>query len=80
MPYIPVSDRERIDQGDAPLTAGELNYAITRLILDYLKARPMSYHAVNEVIGVLGCVQQELYRRKAAPYEDEKARLNGDVF
>ena len=80
MPYIPAVDRERIDRGESPLTAGELNYAITRLVLDYLKARPVSYHALNEVMGVLGCVQQELYRRRTAPYEDGKARVNGDVF
>ena len=80
MPYIPVSDRVRIDRGDKPQTPGELNYKITRLILDYLKARPESYHALNEVVGVLECAKQELYRRRAGPYEDQARRRNGDVF
>ena len=39
-----------------------------------------SYHAYNEIIGVLECVKQEFYRRMVAPYEDKKCEENGDVF
>jgi len=28
----------------------------------------------------LECSKMELYRRIAAPYEDDKSRLNGDVY
>lgn len=39
-----------------------------------------NYKDYNEVIGVLECVKQELYRRLIAPYEDKKKDENGDVF
>jgi hypothetical protein len=35
---------------------------------------------VNEAIGVLECAKLELYRRVAAPYEDEKIAESGDVY
>jgi len=40
----------------------------------------LKYSNLNELIGVLECAKLELYRRVAAPYEDEKALINGDVF
>ena len=58
---------------------GNLNYVITKLIIAWLGGRP-NYARYNEVIGVLECVKQELYRRKMAVYEDEKCRENGDVY
>jgi hypothetical protein len=62
-----------------PDTPGELNFAITQLLLNYLDGG-MSYTAINEVIGVLECAKLELYRRVAAPYEDKKKEENGDVY
>ena len=59
---------------------GELNYAITMLCKDYLDNAGHSYTMYNEVIGVLECAKLELYRRLAAPYEDEKIKENGDVY
>ena len=32
------------------------------------------------LIGVLECAKLELYRRVAAPYEDDKIDENGDVY
>ena len=40
----------------------------------------ISYSRINELIGVLECAKIELYRRIAAPYEDDKSRINGDVY
>lgn len=85
MPYIDPSSRPRLDpdlDGLAlPEGAGELNYAITRLVDRYLEASgDVRYAALNEAVGVLECVKLELYRRVAAPYEDEKAAQNGDVY
>jgi hypothetical protein len=40
----------------------------------------MRYDMLNTVMGVLTCAQMELYRRKAASYEDAKAIENGDVI
>lgn len=85
MPYIPDSRRKEI--GDFTFTTtkpGELNYAITCLCLNYLgdidPVDDNTYSDYNEVIGVLECVKQELYRRLIVPYEDEKCEENGDVF
>jgi len=35
---------------------------------------------INAIIGALECAKLELYRRVAAPYEDDKIAENGDVY
>ena len=81
MPYIEAEARERVDAGGAPESAGELNYAITRLVDAYLVARGgLRYAHLNEVVGALECAKLELYRRLAGPYEDAKRRETGDVY
>lgn len=85
MPYVTPDARLRLEAGDPPRNAGELNYALTRLVDAYLVARAgeagrMRYAHVNEVIGVLECAKLELYRRVAAPYEDGKQAETGDVY
>lgn len=82
MPYITEGERKEIDMGKIPDTPGELNYLITTSILDYLggEGAVVIYSDYNEVMGVLECVKQELYRRKIAKYEDEKIKENGDVY
>lgn len=79
MPYIkPVLRTEQTELW--PDSAGELNYAITKLCLDYIKRNGgMSYAIGNEVVGVLECAKLEFYRRKLAPYEDKKIKENGDI-
>lgn len=60
---------------------GELNYMLTWIIGQYLKnAGGISYQNLNEIIGVLECVKQELYRRIVTLYEDRKRAENGDVY
>ena len=81
MPYVTVEVRARLDQGGKPETAGELNYAITKLVDDYLIQKGgIRYTHLNEVIGALECAKLELYRRVAAPYEDQKITETGDVY
>ena len=81
MPYVTAEARARLDQGGKPETAGELNYAITRLVDDYLIQKGgIRYSHLNEVIGALECAKLELYRRVAAPYEDQKITETGDVY
>jgi len=60
-------------------TSGELNYFITILLHAYINKKGESYTIYNDVIGVLECAKQELYRRKIAPYEDKAIKRNGDV-
>lgn len=79
MPYIEQRFREALNNR-LPVTSGELNYFIIRVVDSYIQRIGLGYNAVNEVIGVLECVKQELYRRVAAPYEDKKCRENGEVF
>jgi hypothetical protein len=81
MPYIDVEARDRLKHGGKPETTGELNYAITKIIDDYLIEKGgIRYVHLNDVIGVLECAKLELYRRVAAPYEDLKAAESGDVY
>lgn len=79
MPYIKPEQRQKLDDGSLPQDAGELNYALTRLLHRYLEAKGLRYSTLNEIMGVLSCAAQEFYRRWAIPYEDEKIRENGDV-
>ena len=80
MPYITKEDRDEIDHGAMPDTAGELNYMISTLLDEYLIEKGKKYANINEVIGVLECAKLELYRRIAVPYEGEKIETNGDVY
>lgn len=81
MPYVDGEAREHLKQGGEPRNAGELNYAITRIVDEYLVARGgLRYASLNEVVGALECAKLELYRRVAAPYEDEKVARSGDVY
>ncbi len=81
MPYVDAEARERLDGGAPPETPGELNYAITKLVDDYLVRKGgLRYRHLNEVVGVMECAKLELYRRLAAPYEDVKIGEAGDVY
>ena len=81
MPYVTQEDRKRLDAGERPQGAGELNYVITRILDEYLAAKGgLRYAHLNEVVGVLECAKLEIYRRLAGPYEDRKIAENGDVY
>ena len=93
MPYISESRRDELDQildlirdrallvtsgGEDP--AGDLNYLITRILMQtYELADKPKYAKFNSALGVLTAVTLEMYRRAAAPYEDVKAGQNGDI-
>jgi len=80
MPYVEANDRVRLDAGENPATAGELNYVLTRAIDSYLRRKGLSYANLNEAIGVLECAKLELYRRVVAEYENAKLLENQDVY
>ena len=90
MPYIKPDRRDDLNQEGGLgafvdylplLTAGELNYVITRIVLQHILMKDeASYAHLNEVLGVLEAIKLELYRRYVAPYEDKKMKENGDVF
>jgi len=80
MPYIDKKDRELFDErAYEPETAGELNYCITNLCVEFLPKTP-SYEDYNTIIGALECAKQEFYRRAVVPYEETKIIKNGDVY
>jgi hypothetical protein len=78
MPYIKKEFRE--DARRRPRDPGELNFAITSIIDEFLTGCGLSYNALNAAVGVLECAKLELYRRLAAPYEEIKKAQNGDVY
>jgi len=89
MPYITQEDRDRIQEsvdccpsqfGIVARSAGELNYVLTSIIVEYLEENGLSYATCNEIMGVLDCARQEFYRRVVTPYEDKAIKRNGDVY
>lgn len=79
MPYITESDRTAIKVGHSPATAGELNYVFSSVVAEYFR-NGFNYQKINDVLGALEGAKLEVYRRVAAPYEDQKMKENGDVF
>ena len=95
MPYIKQEHREQLDKALEDLMIaivtltedgkqiipgpGVYNYVISAL-LSVPYGYKTSYGKINEAIGVLECAKLELYRRVAAPYEDQKIKEHGDVY
>lgn len=92
MPYIKPTDRLSYDDiikslaekvlayretGNNP--AGQLNYIITRLLLEVYGQGLDRYSNHNEIIGILECAKLEVYRIHTSPYEDIKSIENGPV-
>ena len=77
-PYIPQGDREAATY--RPLSPGELNYALTHVLTQYLEDHGLSYTTIAECMGALSCAQAEFYRRVAVPYEDQKIKAAGDMY
>lgn len=71
-------DRLR-DIADA-LDVGGLTWAVTILVDEWVSGSGVQYARLAHAVGALECAKLELYRRVAAPYEDTKVRLNGDVY
>ena len=81
MPYIKRDRRSQLAEGIVSISnAGDLNYAITELINEFLCQRGVNYANLNEVVGALECCKLELTRRIIGPYEDTKIKSNGDVY
>lgn len=80
MPYVKGKVRAVLRAGTSPRNAGELNYSITALLLQYLKDCGESYQTHNDIMGVLDSAGKEWYRRKVVPYEERKRVDNGDVY
>lgn len=78
MPYI---NEHRKDVAEHhPRSPGELNFAITRLMIDYLSNRGLSYTTASETLAQANEAVAEFRRRVLVPYEDKKIAENGDVY
>jgi len=81
MPYIKQEQRNQLEDIDTPaITAGELNYCITKLVCEYINSNKLNYQTINDIVGALEGAKLEFYRRVAAPYENVKMKENGDVY
>ena len=80
MPYLTSKVKQQLDEGVKPSTPGELNYLFTKQAIAYVEANGLDYQAINDVLGALAGCSAEFYRRVAAPYEDRKILMNGDVY
>lgn len=75
MPYISKSrQNDLIDLVPIvnPSSAGELNFMITKLMIQYLKDKGLSYATANEIVGAVECAKREFQRRVVDPYENQK--------
>lgn len=86
MPYIDKQSRIGWDfwlnNKDKPdfVKIGNLNYVISKLCLLYLQEKGESYQTYNDIIGVLECAKQEIYRKMVSKYEDKKEQENGTIW
>lgn len=84
MPYIKQQHRDRLDHGmtvgDIPENAGELNYVLSQVLIDFVMYHGLSYQVINDIVGALDGCKAEFHDRIIRPYEDLKIRENGDVY
>lgn len=80
MPYITEDRRDAVANGEVPQSAGELNYAISALLDEYVDEHGLSYSVIADIKAATEGAKLEFYRRVAAPYEDLKIEQNGEVF
>ena len=82
MPYVEQNRRVVLTpvSEETAQTAGELNFQITRLFIDYLDYHGVSYQNVHDAIGAAQDAADELKRRVLNQYEDKKIAENGDVY
>jgi hypothetical protein len=80
VPYVSRSRRLALAKEGVALGPGDLNYQITRLLVNYVETNGVNYKAINDIVGALEGAKLEFYRRVASPYEDAKCVENGDVY
>lgn len=79
MPYISQIRRQEISNGGFPVTAGELNFVITQICIDYINHTEKNYQTFNDIAGAIKNSYTELYERVIKPYEKQKIQDNGDL-
>jgi hypothetical protein len=79
MPYIRNILRVAIAEGSPPQNAGELNYCITKMLLEYMGDK-YDYQKLNDISGAMTEALAEFRRRVIVDYEQKKIETNGDVY
>lgn len=86
-PYLSKIDKARFTKLVKEITnqselwgPGDLNFLFTELIKQYIVVNGNRYNYYNDIVGALECAKLEIYRRRIAPYEDQKIKENGDVY
>ncbi len=84
MPYIKQENREQFNTSARDIAAkadcaGDLNYAITVILQEYIKKKGLKYDVLNSVHGMMHCCNEELYRTVTGKYEDSCIGKNGNV-
>lgn len=90
MPYITKERRAELDEGgplgaNRPGTAGELTYALTRALNDYLadaveRNGALRFANLSECAAALDVARADFNRRVLEPYEFGRQLANGDVW
>jgi hypothetical protein len=87
MPYITHGNRAALDViidglvkrlKDINCKKGDVNYAITRVVLEALNKD--DYHSLSDCVSVLRDAADEIQRRLLGPYEDKAVLRNGDML
>ncbi len=79
MPYV--KSEHRTDETIFyPENPGELNYAITMLLIVYLENKGLAYTNIAETLAACTEAGAEFRRRVLVPYEEQKRAENGDVY
>jgi hypothetical protein len=78
MPYISATDQAKLAELTGKIVstpinaAGDLNFLITQLLIQYMAGHEHRYQAMNDVVGALTSAQVEFIRRVVTPYENKK--------
>lgn len=79
MPYLNEEARGRLGDYGAE-SPGDLNYLVTRLVVQHVQNNGLNYQTINDISGALTEALAEFRRRIVVPYESEKMWTNGDVY
>lgn len=80
MPHLNAEQKEKTRLYGAQ-TPGQLNWAITEVILRYWNRDfQQSYTTINDIFGALEGAKLEFTRQVVNKYEDKKIAENGNVY
>lgn len=79
MPYVLPTERVALEMTHQAETAGELNYLLSLVMLDYLDRHGLSYGTLNTIVGAVESAKDEFQERIVRPYERQAMIRNGDL-